>query len=238
MTTGIRLPQGLLPGLEDIVKFYPQKDADCQLYLPLYDYDLRGAEAIVSKDQNLHVATVTGALWRPNGRYFDGVDDIISLPTAFDTVDDCSIEAWMKSPLDSGYNVGMIIGFYKDASNRHALFYNKGYNLRMEARVGNVGKNALTNYAPVANTWYHMVALMGLGGLKLYVDGVIATLTDPIEWTPSSISPMTEVQLGKYWTGDTGNIFKGTIGEVRLYSRRLSVGEIQQSYLATKWRYQ
>ena len=49
------------------------------LYLPLYELD--GA-SFMSKDAYGHLCTVIGALWRPNGRYFDGIDDRIDLGIA------------------------------------------------------------------------------------------------------------------------------------------------------------
>ena len=50
-------------------------DPSLVLYLPLYQLD--GA-SFVSKDAHGHLCSVTGALWRPNGRWFDGTDDTIA----------------------------------------------------------------------------------------------------------------------------------------------------------------
>lgn len=51
-------------------------DPSCILYLPLWKKD--GAQ-FMSDDMYGHLCTVTGALWTPQGRYFDGVDDKIAL---------------------------------------------------------------------------------------------------------------------------------------------------------------
>ena len=37
--------------------------------------------------------------------------------------------------------------------------------------------------------------------------------------------------------GQAGAFLPGIIGEIRIYNRALTPGEIQHNYLATKWRY-
>ena len=67
-------------------------DPSMVLYLPLYELD--GA-SFMSKDAYGHLCTVTGALWTSQGRDFDGIDDSITLPTAFDSLTDLTLEAWL-----------------------------------------------------------------------------------------------------------------------------------------------
>lgn len=47
-----------------------------KLFLPLYRLD---GGSLASCEVFGHAATVTGALWRPYGQYFDGIDDYISV---------------------------------------------------------------------------------------------------------------------------------------------------------------
>ena len=54
-------------------------DPSLVLYLPFYQLD--GA-SFMSKDKHGYPCTVTGALWRPDGHYFDGTDDKIVVPDA------------------------------------------------------------------------------------------------------------------------------------------------------------
>ena len=49
-------------------------DPSLVLYLPLHQRD---GSSFMSKDAYGHVCTVTGAVWTPEGRLFDGVDDYI-----------------------------------------------------------------------------------------------------------------------------------------------------------------
>ena len=70
-------------------------DPSLVLYLPLYELD--GA-SFISKDANGHLCTVTGALWRPNGHYFDGTDDKIDCGagTNLAVANEITIEAWIN----------------------------------------------------------------------------------------------------------------------------------------------
>ena len=54
-------------------------DPSLVLYLPLYKH----AGAVISDESHLgHLCTVTGALWRPNGRYFNGSTNKIEIPAS------------------------------------------------------------------------------------------------------------------------------------------------------------
>jgi len=190
----------------------------------------------MSRDAYGHLCTVTGAVWQLNGSNFDGVDDIISLPLSFDTLTDLTLEAWINNPLD-GDSVGMVWGFYKDATHRIGIFTDRtGGAITAELYIGSV-KDVSSDAAPVADTWYHVVVLLGTGGIKMYVDTVAQADTDTSTLSFADIAGMTEAQLGKYVVADTANVWKGKIGEARLYSRRLSVVEITHNYGVTKWRY-
>ena len=74
-------------------------DPSLVLYLPLYEMD--GA-SFASRDAYGHRCTVTGALWRPNGRYFDAVNDGINCGTGSNlnlgnTMDKYTMTAWIKT---------------------------------------------------------------------------------------------------------------------------------------------
>jgi hypothetical protein len=69
-------------------------DPDLVLYLPLWSADLKG-DSFYSKDSYAHLCTVTGALWTPQGRHFDGVDDKIAVPyhSVFQITAEVTVEA-------------------------------------------------------------------------------------------------------------------------------------------------
>lgn len=69
---------------------------DCVLYIPFY----REPEQVFSSsDKQRHVIAPSGAFYLPYGRYFDGVDDRVSIPNAptlnFGT-GDFSVVVWVK----------------------------------------------------------------------------------------------------------------------------------------------
>ena len=70
-------------------------DPSLALYLPLYELD--GA-SFMSKDAYGHSCTAIGALWRPNGRWLDGINDYINCgaDTSFDISGTMTLEVWMK----------------------------------------------------------------------------------------------------------------------------------------------
>jgi len=228
MTTGVRVPQGLMPGLEKIVKFYPQGDTNCQLYLPLYDHDLRGAEAIVSKDQNLHVCTVTGALWTPLGRTFDGDDKIdIGNPDALMNLTAKSVLVWYKVPVQAatkyliydGYLTTPFGSFYRTANQTSDwITYFKN----------SAGDTISLSLPFTADTW----EMQGYSW-----DGTTITFIKNGEYYYKSAFSGTLACTGEANT--FGKALTGVIGEIQEYNRGISVpAETKQIYNATKWRYQ
>ncbi len=53
--------------------------ASCELYVPLW-HPITSVSPFTSLDKNSHICTVTGTVWTPDGRIFDG-DDYITVPT-------------------------------------------------------------------------------------------------------------------------------------------------------------
>src|SRR3990172_13167350 len=68
-------------------------DPSLVFYVPLYELD---GTTFQSKDAYGHLCTVTGALWRPQGRDFDGTDDVISAPdhNALDITGTVTLISW------------------------------------------------------------------------------------------------------------------------------------------------
>ena len=223
-----------------ITKFYPQGDDDCQLYLPLYDHALRGSEAIVSKDQNLHVCTVTGAVWRVIGRDFDGLDDKI------DVSDESSFDFETTSPFS------IVIWSKRDATGDKGLWHkmnwtsNKGYFLgdytnkiyfQLQSDVTYKFKKSTSTIAN--GVWFHAGGTYDgsatLAGIKVYLNGIDDSDAGAEVGTLGSL--LNDVTPAIGWRGDAETYFNGLIGEVFIYSRALTALEIRDNYLATKWRY-
>ena len=198
------------------------------LYLPLYRLD--GA-SFASRDAYGHLCTVSGALWRPYGHYFDGVDDKI----------DCGTPATLNFGAGS-YTVGAWF-YYTLAANDKPLFNStdssnrRRINLRSSAFSrhaigGSIQERTFTR--PDAEVWHLLVGVYSLEASKLlvYIDGCYEDETTGVTGT---LADTTVNEVG-VWTA-LGFKFGGLIGEVWIYSRVLTPLEIQHNYLATKWRY-
>lgn len=211
------------------------------LYLPLWKRDAGGTNQIRSDDAYGHLATVSGALWTPQGRTFDGVDDqiLIADPSSvLDLTTALTYEVWVK-PSNGGDSYGRFLT--KTSTDPYAsrvVMLGKELddetNVRWEhfgltPTVLNSGTGKMT-----VDAWNHVVGTYVNTPVRvIYVNGVAVandTGTGTITSTPGAV-----LWVGSLFT-DNQNLL-ATIGEVRVYRRALSVVEIMQNYLATKWRY-
>lgn len=221
---------------------YPAKgmdfifDPSLVLYLPLHHLD--GA-SFMSKDAYGHVCSVTGALWRPQGRYFDGLDDRIDCgdKAAFELgTSDYTLEAWVKPVVDGTRRTV----FSKYATDVYGIWIHtddKWHAYTYDAMGGGISTYSID--AAVADRWYHLVAIKyprAVGGAyqDLYIDGEF----DNQNYS-GGVADL-DTSGASLFVGSRNALehFKDTIGEVRIYRRALTPLEIQHNYLATKWRYQ
>ena len=213
-------------------------DPSLVLYLPLYELD--GA-SIMSKDKHGHLCTVTGALWRPNGRYFDGTDDYIVVPhnsCLNPGTDDFTVICWAKNTVSAlgalvtkweagaSYN-GWVMAVNTDGTTRYQFFQNGGAGIRARESSDTVNDDA----------WHCVAGTYVLNNLPdIYIDGSLSNGTSNSVGNITDVSPSTDVRIGERTPGDWD--YAGDIGEVFVYNRALTSLEIHHSYLATKWRYQ
>jgi len=205
-------------------------DPGLVLYLPLYELD--GA-SFISKDHYGHLCTATGALWRPNGRYFDGVNDRIVIANAFSEISvsqPFTIILWVK--IDAGAD-GTIFANSLGANDRVSIWIKPASNnfLGLCAWDGFVGLGKGQELFTDSTYFYHL-ACLGAGDhtYTCFVDAVPAT---------NSRYPGTAANVGARLGEDTQglNDFEGYIGEGWIYNYQLPFGELQHHFSATKWRY-
>jgi len=207
-------------------------DPSLVLYLPLYKLD--GA-SIMSQDGCGHLCTVTGALWRHNGRYFDGTDDFINcgnnVARNVGQTDSLTLEVWYKTEHISSQE-DRFIGKYDTGGGSYWGFYS----------ISATGKLRWYCPSPIegdADIWdgqfHHIVGVRrGAGAIgELFVD---ASLNKSGVNTPTDFTWAAPLSIGR-WGNLDESYAKGVIGEVRVYERALTPQEIQHNYLATKWRY-
>lgn len=208
-------------------------DPSLVLYLPLHQLD--GA-SFMSRDAYGHLCTVTGALWRPNGRWFDGSDDYIDCGNAvgLQLLNSFSVLSWIYidtlTPTDGHLAIASkrtyhVSGFYiivEKTSGIVKVFFNFGG-----------GESTLATAEGLdAGVWYLVaVTYDGTTG-KIYVNGV-----EKATGTPTYTADTTRtVKFGR--REDGFGDFPGKMGNLFVYNRCLIPLEIEHNYLATKWRYQ
>lgn len=221
-------------------------DPSLMLYLPLWKLD--GA-SFRSEDAYGRLCTRTGAVWRPDGHYFYGTDDYIDVGDPLICVQNTgifSIWAWVKFTNHTAATFQIIMGNTGDANTRGFYFTyanNAAPLKRLEIYISNgsgvVVINSKTDAQVLTDNNWHFVAVTGNGtNCVFYVDliryagtGTIGTLSSGASTRSLTIGANHDAAAS--WTSD----LTGTIGEVQAYDRILTPLEIQQIYLATKWRY-
>ncbi len=213
-------------------------DGSESLYLPLWYPSLGGNPATFkSMDRNAHICTLTGATWGSQGRTFDGLDNNIAVAdnAILNPTQAISVEVWFNPTSSTIYN--FIV--YKCSDNS----WNDGYMLFSYTNTLYFGftYDGVIAYItlPTLNQWYHAVGTfditLGSNQVNIYLNiikGTPATKATAISYTASRA-----LRLGDAYVANDYN-FNGKLGEVRIYNRALSAAEIQNRYLATKWRYQ
>jgi hypothetical protein len=183
-----------------------------------------------------HLASVSGALWRPQGRYFDGADDKILLPDNILNLNrDFTLEMWARpEPIGSGYlrllclldtlNGRNIQVGYDTATFKVFFRYNgtTPYTRRLADTGLSYGK------------WYHFVWTWSYASstLQMLVNTLAAAFSENGPTADASQS-----RIGGYTLGSDSLVHKGLVGEVRAYPRVLTLQETQALNQLTGWRY-
>jgi hypothetical protein len=200
------------------------------LYLPLYEVD--GA-SFMSRDAYGHLCAVTGALWKFPGRYFDGVDDNISISdhAALKLTSDITIIGWINP---AGWGEG---GWGRLVSKMAGFEIYLGNGL-FAAVFSGVSGNDFYSPANVLslNIWQFVAVtrIKTTGIVAFYLNGIQLSATGG--GTQAMTTSTNALYIGNRAAGD--RTFNGLIGEVGIHSRALTPQEIQHNYLGTKWRYQ
>ena len=86
-----------------------------------------------------------------------------------------------------------------------------------------------------ADTWYYVVNTWDPSGLKIYVNGVLENTTTQTTYSASGASNYIWLAFTpSACSGDEG-WFNGTIAEVLIFNRSLSLTEIQAQYNSSKY---
>jgi len=208
------------------------------LYVPLWA--LKGSP-FPSIDAYGHICTATGALWRPNSREFDGLDDNITCGTGSDvlsTTGDFTIEIWFRR-LREHTDWESIMGKARadGARSNYDLSLINGTNkLRFELSWDNgdwTDSNFDSDDALPTDIWIHVVGTVISKHMRLYLDTVVQTINPTFAGTIDTNTEKLYVGMRR----PAGEPAKIDVGEVRFYNRALPLAEIRHNRNATKWRF-
>ena len=204
-----------------------------------WKFDEGGGEGITDETANHNDGTIYGPKWVEGksgyALQFDGVDDYTEVPDSdsLDLAEGFTIAAWInlaevgkgrqallqkKVPGES--DVFTDYTFYVQwTADLLALVIGDG-----ERRVGALSDRGLG----AAGGWHHVAVTFSKeeGEVRFYIDGEFAGATD------ITLSPHTNngpLLIGRYTSGMTPKFhLKGTIDELRIYSRALTDKEIKE----------
>lgn len=209
-------------------------DANLVLYVPLYL--LKGTK-FKSVDRYARTATVTGALWRPNGRLFDG-GDYIEIPAAdtelnftsgaFSVVAGVYITSLAANTAIFTRSEAATEGYLTQVNTDgvFALYTLQG--AANQATKSDVG-------AVVINTWYTLGWSRDGAAVKTYKNGIDVTDVAGVHVNPDTCDQ--KAYIGHRIDQATYK-FIGTMSFVAVYSRALAAQEHLHIHNVMAWLYQ
>jgi hypothetical protein len=168
-----------------------------------------------------------GALLADDVVRVDGADDYIATPI-FNLTAPVTVSAWVKNVV----NEGIVFGSYNGGvyANAEYIFYYVDKTLIIQGSGG-----AKTFQAPglKLNQWSYLAMTRdSSNNMSVFLNGV-ASSSNPQSYSNN----LNFNQIGRYSNFSNQYNVKGSIGEVKIYSRALSSTEILQNYNVSKARY-
>ena len=195
---------------------------------------------------NDHDATNNGATWNSNGISngcldFDGISDYLSIPDHQDLkLHQWSISSWVKIP-EISHNTIVSKGedTLTDRHNYNFYFYNDGANDKLWGGYEcishddpgyTVSSDPLTGFH---QSWHHVVFTRDTDNyLRLYIDGKLAGEEHHDQTPADANAPLYIGVRYDNWGAGFEHYFKGTMDEIKIYNRALSIQEIQTEFMS------
>ena len=166
-----------------------------------------------------HKVEVTGALWTPQGRSFDGIDDYISGLVKPSIGSVLLWVSWQRSAKASGLYQSLLGDMVYQHTANDFLYLENG--------------SQYFAYRPPLGKWEHLAFVWTTNlnsSVNLYVNTIIQGR--------GYVNDNGHLNFTRLATRENlTNFLKVIIGEVIVYNRALTAPERQHHYLATKWRY-
>ncbi len=196
----------------------------------------------------LNPGVVNGAL-STSGKFgqsylFDGTDDYISAGTdqSLNITGDITVSAWVKLASDTTWDLsnlghkilakddgatfssgsdGYFLSIYDDAGQNKVFFSRRA--------ASGAGVYIFSNSDINSNQWYFITATMEGTNMSIYIDGNLDNTLIDGDFFYSSAEPF-RIGAGDDGVGGTARFFNGSIDEVMVFDRALSVQEVKDLY--------
>ncbi|MFH1979064.1 MAG: LamG domain-containing protein, partial [Patescibacteria group bacterium] len=213
---------------------------DGGLNTKIEDSSGNGNHGYLCKDMATSSAVVPGKTGQ--ALHFDGVNDFVDVSSIAGDIasGDVSMSAWVKfdEKYDSGDSCVVVFRLGDLSSSNDVNFQFGNWYEYFIAGAGAFGVGAYDSSGHCAGSsqtswlsgrWHHLVGTVVSGGaISAYVDGVLVG-TDSMSGSRGA-SAATNAFIGKSLGAASAFYFPGTIDDVRIYNRVLSVEEIQKLY--------
>ena len=186
-----------------------------------------GATANDSSGNN-NQGTLSNATWTASGKYgkalsFNGTSSIVNIADAASLrlTSAMTVEAWVN-PTAAGNVWRTVVMKEVTGDLAYALYANEDVDVPAAyVRIGSASRRVGGASALSLNTWTHLAATYASGALRIYVNGALVSTQAGTGTIASSTLPL-RIGGNTIW----GEYFAGSIDEVRIYNRALSVTEI------------
>jgi len=207
-------------------------------------------EGLRDRSPNALALTNFGAVWGIQGRTGDGNDRILAYDGRISNATAGTIIVWVKintqvvaaSLVSYGGGDVAVPGLFDFRIRQDVANYNPAVVQRSDGVTPASIVRGGTTLATA--TWYQLALVSDGSAWSIYVNAVVETLTvvsgsNSGNWFgDTTVAETDETNLmALLYDGTLANYGNVTQGEVLIYSRALSAGEIQQIYLATKRKY-
>jgi hypothetical protein len=150
---------------------------------------------------------------------FDGSNDYVSIPSYTVSTNNGTIELWFETSANFSGNYGGM-GYLISRNSQYYSYLTVGGDGSVPYWI--IGEtNSQDDYFVSVGQWNHLVVSFDNKQATTYLNG------DFVWAEPVTNSSLTLDRIG----GRTSEYFNGKIDDVRIYSRALSAGEVEQLYL-------
>jgi glucose/arabinose dehydrogenase len=193
-----------------------------------YNFEEATGNTVNDVSGNGNTGTISGATRTPTGKFgraltFNGTSNYVSIPdsSSLRLTTGLTLEAWVN--MTGGQSWRTVIFKEQTGGMAYSLYARNDANRPIgQLSIGNAERNAQGTAAVAMNAWVHLATTYDGVNQKLYVNGTqVATRAQ----TGSIVQGTGPLKIGG--NGIWSEWFKGTIDEVRVYSRALSATEVQ-----------